>query len=99
MRRIRIRKRPKVFATGFAYINPVGCDSTISYKVIGSTRLSGSIDLSDCNRKINWWFYNEPESVVKIDTAITMLQEFRAAFVDAQKQVKKRRVRKVRKTK
>ena len=90
----RIRKSPKVFATGSAYIDPVGCDSTISYKVVGGTRMSGSIDLSDCNRKINWWFCNEPESVVKIDKAIAMLQEFRAAFVDAQKQVKKLRVSK-----
>lgn len=95
----RIRKRPKVFATESAYIDPIGCDSIISYKIIDGTRLSGSIDLSDCNRKINWWFRNEPESVVKIDKAIAMLQEFRAAFVDAQKQVKKRRVRKVSKTK
>jgi hypothetical protein len=90
----RIRRNPKVVATGSAWIDPVGCDSTISYKVVKHTRLSGQVDLSDCNRKISWWFRNEPESVVKIDKAISMLQEFRAAFVDGQKNFKKPRVRK-----
>lgn len=83
---VRKRKRaPKVVATNSAYIDPLGCDSTISYKVIdGSMRVYGTVQLADCSRKIEWHFGNEPLSVAKITNAIDLLDEFRTALIEAQ---------------
>jgi hypothetical protein len=43
-----IRRSSKVVATDSAYIDPIGCESTVSYKVISNPSLSGLIQLSDC---------------------------------------------------
>lgn len=81
----KVRRVPKIVASVSAYLDPLGCDSTVSYKVINSgRRVWGSILLSDCGRKIEWYFGIE-RPLHKIDKAIAMLQEFRAAFVGAQK--------------
>lgn len=81
------RREPKVIAVDSSYIDPLGCDSTISYKVIlGSRRLYGTVQLADCNRKIEWYFDNDRKALPKIDAAITMMAKFRAAFAAAMKE-------------
>ena len=80
-----MRRVTKVIAAYSTYIDPSDADSTVSYKIVRGVRLWGDVCLTDCNRKINWSFYNDPLSVKKIDTVIKTLQDFRTAFVAAQK--------------
>lgn len=77
--RVRSAKRtPKVLYEACTYIDPLNCDSTISYKVIDGTRnVWGSVQLADCNRKIEWSFWNSRTPLSKIDRAIEALQSFR----------------------
>lgn len=73
----RRKKVRKVIATNSAYLDPLYCDSTISYKIIdGSQRIWGSVQLADCSRKIDWYFGND-NPVDKIEKAIALLEEFR----------------------
>jgi hypothetical protein len=61
----------------------MGAGSTVGY-VVGRGRrgnLFGDVHLSDCDKKITWYFSNDIESVTKIDNAIGMLLRFRKAFV------------------
>jgi len=86
----RKRNTRKVVAQGSGYIDPLHCDSTISYKVIDKGRwVWGDVQLSDCNRKIDWYFGNT-NPVQKIDKAIALLTEFREAFVNAEAARRKR---------
>ena len=88
--RKRIKIVPKVIASSSVYIDPVGCDSTVSYKVInGSNHVWGSVQLADCSRKIEWSFWKN-DKVDKIDKAIETLKEFRTTFVAAQLARRKR---------
>lgn len=87
-------KKRAVVAAASTYIDPADCDSTISYKVVRGSRLWGSVQLSDCNRKIDWFFRNDKTSLSKIDRAIEALQAFRAAFAVALAEKPARRVRK-----
>jgi hypothetical protein len=91
-----LRKKivPKIYASQAAFIDPGACDSTIAYTVTARRRLVGSINLSDCNRKIVWWFDNDDLSTKKIDKALEMLQNFRRDFLLARQQYKKKRNRK-----
>ena len=77
--------RRLLISTDSAYIDPIGCDSTISYKVVKGKRLSGNVQLADCNRKIDWYFHNDKTALSKIDKAIEMLEAFREEFAKAQK--------------
>lgn len=89
---------PKVIASFSTYLSPLNCDSTVSYKVIHQyNRLSGTVTLADCNRKIDWFFGSSPNSVTKIDTAIGALQDFRSELVVASEAeaARKRRVKRV----
>lgn len=84
----RKKKTPPVtHLANSVYIDPVNCDSTISCKVITDDygRLSGNVALSDCTRKIDWYFSNDADSIQKIDNAIEAFKEFRKAFVAARK--------------
>lgn len=76
----------KVVASNSTYIDPLNCDSTVSYKIIkrGSSRAWGSVQLSDCTRKIEWYFGND-QPVDKINNAIAVLEEFRDALVKIRK--------------
>lgn len=83
-RRKYVRRKPSVLAVGSAYLDPIECDSTISYKVIhGSRRLWANVQLSDCSRKIEWYFGNDKTALAKADKAIEILQEFRIALAVA----------------
>lgn len=80
-------KRVNTLVTsGSTYIDPVGCDSTISYKIINRPRhLYGSVQLADCNHKIEWYFGGVyKDSLAKADKAIATFQEFRDALAAAQ---------------
>jgi hypothetical protein len=81
---------PKVHAQQAAYIDPLDCGSLIAYCITSRRRLSASIDLSDCNRRINWYFDNDGSGLRKIDKVIALLSDFRRDFVAAQKAFNKR---------
>lgn len=86
----RKRYTRKVIASASAYIDPLNCESTVSYKVIdASTRVWGSIQLADCTRKIEWYF-GDDISIDKISKAITMLNDFKEALIIAKEDRKKR---------
>jgi len=60
--------------------------------------ISASVEISDCNRKINLDFYtysistkDTKERLDKLDTLINMLQEFRSDFIMATEELAKRR--------
>lgn len=74
-------------------IDPTDCGSTVAYSITGRCRrgLSATVDLADCTRKIQWYFYGDDETK-KIDAAIAMLEEFRAAWVAARAARPKKRL-------
>jgi hypothetical protein len=68
------------------YIDPTNCDSQVSYKINyveygeGADKkksLNASVLLSDCSRRIDWYFNGDEDSLEKIDKAIGMLNVFR----------------------
>lgn len=77
----------KLIASEIVMIDPLDCGSTVGYTLRRGTRgrVSGEILLSDCNRKIEWYFseYDADNSVAKIDRAINVLSHFRAEFIAA----------------
>jgi hypothetical protein len=74
-----VRRTKKLYASGIAFLDPIDCDSTIGYHVTKRGKyLSGTVDLSDCNRKITWYFSSTNQnSLSKVDIAIKMLESFR----------------------
>lgn len=93
----RTKRAPKLIAADSTYIDPIGCDSTVSYKIVdGSRQVWGSVKLSDCNRSIEWAFgLGRGDSLLKIDKVIEFLQEFRTQYAAAR--VVKRKPRAVKK--
>lgn len=88
-RRTAVKYTPKVIASASTYIDPLVADSTVSYKVIqGPRHLWGTVQLSDCNRKIEWYF-NGRGSPDKINVAIQYLTDFREALALARIEQKK----------
>ena len=88
----RIEHTPKIYAADSVYVDPLDCDSTISYKVIGQkSYMEGNVTFADCSHKIDWLFKNSQDSVEKIDIAINMLTDFRKALLKAQKDYKDRK--------
>jgi Iap family predicted aminopeptidase len=77
----------KLVASSSAYIDPLNADSTVSYKVLVSDSVWGSVLLTDCTRKIEWYF-GVDDSIEKVDRAVAMLQEFKAAYLAAKKKRK-----------
>jgi hypothetical protein len=77
-----VRKRKvvrKVLVANSTYINPLDCDSTISYKIIsGSRGTYGSMQLADCGRKIDWYFGKL--DLPKLDKVVETMQNFRTEF-------------------
>jgi transposase len=81
------------------FIDPENCGSSVGYYItIGeyhSTKtdkdvhsLSATVVLTDCNHKIDWGFSGNGE-IDKIDSAISMLQEFRKKYIETEKLVAK----------
>lgn len=80
---------PKLYSNGSTYIDPLNCDSTVGFKIVGyGYNLEGLVDLSDCNRKITWSFNETDGGLEKIDNAINMLTTFRKAYTKAIKEYK-----------
>jgi hypothetical protein len=84
----RRKEKIKVLATQIEYIAPGFCDSTIGYTITKRRYLWGNVQLSDCNRKIEWGFSDSPDSLVKIDKAIEILQNFRRDFIASRRRKK-----------
>lgn len=80
--------KPKLFATRAEYLDPIGCDSFIGYNIVRTRRgrFHATVDLGDCNRKIQWFFGKENTSLEKIDRAIAVLDQFRKDFTEARQQ-------------
>ena len=80
------KRTRKLLASEIVMIDPMDCGSTIGY-VIRESRygLSAEMALSDCNRKIEWYFSRSESNsaVAKIDRAIAVMNNFRAAFIKA----------------
>ena len=80
------KRTRKLLASEIVMIDPMDCGSTIGY-VIREDRygLSAEMALSDCNRKIEWYFSRSESNsaVAKIDRAIAVMNNFRAAFIKA----------------
>lgn len=77
------RAKAKSLLNKAAYIDVTECGSIIGMDIhTRGTRLMGNIDLSDCNRKIQWYFSHET-GTEKIDTAIALMKKFRAVWVKA----------------
>lgn len=93
IRKKRVPTVPKLVASSAVYIDPLNCDSTITWKIVSRKNLWGDVQLADCNKKIEWFFANHNEAEDKINLAIATLTEFRDKFVAA------RAARKVRTTK
>lgn len=86
------KRKTTVYASHGVYLDPADCDSTIMYSITGGRRLNGSINLSDCNRKIVWYFggYDTNNPVAKINAAIDALTKFKLDFISARDKFKKR---------
>lgn len=82
-----IRKvQRKLYASEAAYLDPLDCGSLIGYSVIKGRRgITGEVDLTDCNRKITWYFGGSNSNrFKKIDKAIELLENFKAALKAAE---------------
>lgn len=78
--------KKKLYASDIVYLDPLGCGSTIGFKICkGRGGLYADVDLSDCSRKIEWYFSNDSRSVAKIDKAIEMFQRFKLEFIKARR--------------
>ena len=76
----------KLLANDIVMLDPYDCGSTVGYTITRSRHgLSGEIELTDCTRKIVWYFADNDHCSDKIDRAIKMLTDFRAAFIKARR--------------
>lgn len=94
---MRRRPQPELISANIIQLDPVDCGSTVGYKIVKGRDLWAEVDLSDCNRKIQWSFYskNSKHGLAKIDRAIEILTKFRAEWQTAVR----RRARRARKQK
>lgn len=91
------RRKPVIIAHHISYINPLDCGSTVGYRIRrgGLGRIDGEVDLTDCNRKIEWYFgENRQATLHKIDEAITILVRFRTEYLAALENVHKKKRKK-----
>ena len=76
------------------YIDPAGCNSQVSFKINrtdyqGRMALEATVLLSDCSRRIDWYFNHEPDSLKKIDRAIEMLKKFKRHLAAESKKIER----------
>jgi hypothetical protein len=93
-----MKRTLKVHTSRADYIDPGGCESIVAYAIVSRLnsrrrRFSANMDLSDCNRKINWYFSSDADGLKKIDKVIEIMTNFRSEFVRAQKEIGRRKVR------
>lgn len=76
-------KKRTALASQIDYLLPEDCGSTIGYTIIRNYRgVTATVDLADCNRKIEWYF-GVKTPVEKIDKAIETLTQFRRDLIKA----------------
>ena len=78
-------RKAKLYASEIVYLDPLGCGSTVGYR-IGKGRRGhywGDVELTDCDKRITWYFSKAASAVPKIDKAIEILSRFREAFIKA----------------
>lgn len=81
----------KLLASEVIMLDPLDCGSTVGYVIRRGRRgINADINLSDCNRKIEWYFSNDPSSVDKIDRAIGILHRFRDEFLKVRRNKRKK---------
>lgn len=86
-------RESKLVAADSTYIDPIHCDSTVSYKIIDSVRQTwGEVQLADCDKKIAWYF-GAKVSLDKIDRAIETLAAFKRTLAQARLDRKTRKPR------
>lgn len=73
--------KEEILESEISYIDPLDCGSIIGYRLYlkgteDKKSVSGDIDISDCNRMINWSFYGEG-SLEKIDNVIEIFTSFK----------------------
>lgn len=73
------------------YIDPINCGSLVAYRIYKASygSLCAHVELTDCNRKIEWDFsggtaINRKASLDKVDKLLSILVEFRTQLVSAQ---------------
>lgn len=88
-----MKNKSKMIAQNIAFIDPLGCGSSIGYTIIDRRRLiDGEVRLTDCNRMIQWSFCYD-DAIPKIKKAIELLTEFSAALEIALKRKRRRKKR------
>lgn len=90
-----MKNKSKMIAQNIAYIDPLGCGSSIGYTIIDRHRrrsVDGEVQLTDCNRIIQWSFCYD-DAIPKIKKAIELLTEFSAALEIALKRKRRRKKR------
>lgn len=82
----RRKEQDALLAADIQYLDPLGCDSTVAYKIVKRDGGSpwASVTLSDCERHINWYFYRYTP-ISKLDKAIELLTSFREELVKVRK--------------
>lgn len=81
------RRKAKLLDQRLIYIDPLDCHSAIGY-TISTTDYGGfraQVELTDCNRKINWEFDNcnkldHASGIAKIDRVVDILLAFRNSY-------------------
>lgn len=81
------------------FIDPENCGSSIGYYITTSEHtpkdkpvrynVSATVVLTDCSHKIDWSFCGDLDDLGKIESAISMLQEFKKQYIDTAKVVNK----------
>jgi len=78
-------RTPKCHGQGAIFLDPVDCGSSIRWKITESgygkqPEPYCEINLTDCNRSISWGQECTEEGIAKINRAIKILMECRAAM-------------------
>ena len=84
------RKRTTV-ASKIDFLSPTDCDSTVAYKIILGRYHEGVMSLTDCERKIGWYFRLDKDGLAKIDKVLEIVTAFRADFIAACKRKNRRK--------
>ena len=74
-----MRKR-KLLASNVKLLDPKDCDSIVTYILCRGRRgnLTGTVDLSDCSRKIQWFF--DKDDFSKVCCLVEFFEEFKTQF-------------------
>ena len=88
-------KPPVLHAMESAFVSPTECNSRVGFTIATSRRgfLSGDVVLNDCDRQITWRLYHQEgyQALYKLDEAIRVLTNCRAAWIKATKGRRKKR--------